>query len=65
MPPSDKRRMAPADRRREALEQELLRMQEKPIVEVRAWWLSIYAIATMAIVLIAAVAVVIVLIATS
>jgi hypothetical protein len=65
MPPNDKRQIAPADRRRQALEEELLRMQEKPIVEARAWWLSVYALATMAIVLIAAVAVVIVLIATS
>jgi hypothetical protein len=46
------------------LEEELLQLQEKPIVEARAWWLSIYAIASMAIVLIAAVAVLIVLLAS-
>jgi hypothetical protein len=61
MPPRDSK--APADRRREALEEELLRLQEKPVEEARAWWLSIYAIASMAIVLIALVAVLIVLLA--
>jgi hypothetical protein len=53
---------APADRRREALAEELLRQQQKPIVEATAWYLSVYAITTMAVVLIAAVAVLIVLI---
>jgi hypothetical protein len=61
MPPRDSK--APADRRREALEEELLRLQEKPVEEARAWWLSIYAIGSMAIVLIALVAVLIVLLA--
>jgi hypothetical protein len=59
MSPRDSK--APADRRRQALEEELLRLQEKPVVEARAWWLSIYALASMAVVLIALVAVLIVL----
>jgi hypothetical protein len=63
MQPPNQRR-APADRRREALAEELLRQQEKPIVEATAWYLSIYAIASMAIVLIAAVAVLIVLVSS-
>jgi hypothetical protein len=61
MPPRDTR--TPADRRRDALAEELLRLQEKPIVEARAWWLSIYALTTGLIVLIAGVAVLIVLLA--
>jgi hypothetical protein len=55
---------APADLRREALERELLELQRKPIEEARAWWLSIYAIVSMALVLIAAVTVLIVLLAS-
>jgi hypothetical protein len=61
MPPRDTR--TPADRRRDALAEELLRLQEEPVVEARAWWLSIYAIVSVVIVLIAAVAVLIVLLA--
>jgi hypothetical protein len=61
MRPGDKGK-APADRRREALAEELLRQQQEPIVEATAWYLSVYAIVTMALVLIAAVAVLIVLI---
>jgi hypothetical protein len=56
-------RKAPADLRREALERELLRMQEEPIVEATAGWLSTFAIVTMLLVLIAGVAVLIVLLA--
>jgi hypothetical protein len=52
----------PGDERRRALEEELLRAQQKPIVEASAWYLSIYAIMTFAIVLIAGVALLIVLV---
>jgi hypothetical protein len=60
---AEQQRKAPADRRREALAAELLKAQEKPIVEATAWYLSIYAIVTTALVLIAGVAVLIVLLA--
>jgi hypothetical protein len=61
---------APADLRREALERErrraleLLEESERPVVEATAWYLSTFAIVTLALVLIAAIAVVIVLLAT-
>jgi hypothetical protein len=57
----------PADRRREALDAELQRLREleerstRPVVEARAWWLSVYAIVTYAIVAIAGIAVLIIL----
>jgi hypothetical protein len=60
-------RKAPADARREALDQELQRLQElraaeeKPVVEATAWYLSTFAIVTTLIVLIAGVTVLLVL----
>jgi hypothetical protein len=63
------RRKPPADRRREALEAELQRLQElqraaeKPVVEATAWYLSTFAIVTTLLVLIAGVTVLIVLVA--
>ncbi|MEA2182341.1 MAG: hypothetical protein QOF69_1526 [Solirubrobacteraceae bacterium] len=62
--PQPRHSKPPADRRREALADELLRAQQRPIEEARAWWLSIYAIVAMAVALIALVAVLIVLVAS-
>ena len=62
--PQPRHSKPPADRRREALADELLRAQQRPIEEARAWWLSIYAILTVAVVFIVLVAVLILLVAS-
>jgi hypothetical protein len=54
-------RKAPADERREALEEELRREHEKALAEATAGWFSTFAIVTTAIVVIAGIAVLIVL----